>query len=442
VGSGLSNYAISYAGGTFSVTKDPTSIVYTGFVEGDYLGTYTASAMVSGSTGLHPQGATVHFSLSQIPPNGELQGCSGTVDASGFASCQMQLIQPAGTYGITASFLGNNNYEASSTSATLSVGVSDTSLVYTGPSLSANGVPLRVSAQFTDTSAGTPISGRPISFVLGAQGCSGVTNASGEASCTIASVSQPLGPASITTSFAGDGFYLAKSTTSSVLVFEYATGGSFVIGSSQAIVHSDVTFWGARWTRVNMPGAPPPFKGFAPQQTRPACGAGFQFALGSVNPPATVPAYMAVIASTSITQSGSTVVGDSPKIVIVRTAAGYTPDPGTPAPERWSRLSVRVGIGGQTRAVIRVLRCDFGKVIENPASTQGDFQGVVMYLLAPIANFFTATDDPKWKAIPPIVFVKRKMQVEGRPIRPAKPPLTRIKNFRTTRGAAPATSRP
>jgi len=222
VGSGLSNYAISYAGGTFSVTKDPTSIVYTGFVEGNYLGTYAASAMVSDSTGLHGQGTVVHFSLSHLPPDGELQGCSGTVDASGFVSCSMQLTQPAGTYEIIASFLGNDNYVPSSTATTITVTVSGTSLVYTGPSQIANDRPLTVSAVFIDTFTGTPISGEMISFSLGAgaraQGCQGTTNGAGMVSCTIANVSQPPGPGSITTSFAGNAYYLPKSTTTSVLI--------------------------------------------------------------------------------------------------------------------------------------------------------------------------------------------------------------------------------
>ena len=37
---------------------------------------------------------------------------------------------------------------------------------------------------------------------------------------------------------------------------------------------------------------------------------------------------MAVIASASVTRSGSTISGDSPRIVIVKTASGYAPNPG------------------------------------------------------------------------------------------------------------------
>jgi hypothetical protein len=48
----------------------------------------------------------------------------------------------------------------------------------------------------------------------------------------------------------------------------------------------------------------------------------------SSNPPGAVPAYMAVIASTSLTQSDAGISGDSPRIVIVRKDPGYAPNPG------------------------------------------------------------------------------------------------------------------
>jgi len=48
----------------------------------------------------------------------------------------------------------------------------------------------------------------------------------------------------------------------------------------------------------------------------------------SSNPPDSVPPFMAVIASSSITKSGATISGDVPKIVIVKTNPGYGPSPG------------------------------------------------------------------------------------------------------------------
>jgi hypothetical protein len=41
-----------------------------------------------------------------------------------------------------------------------------------------------------------------------------------------------------------------------------------------------------------------------------------------------VPSYMAVVVSTSISQSGSTISGDVHQVVIVETGSGYAANPG------------------------------------------------------------------------------------------------------------------
>ena len=45
-------------------------------------------------------------------------------------------------------------------------------------------------------------------------------------------------------------------------------------------------------------------------------------------PPATVPEYMEVIAASKITQSGSTITGNAPEVVVVKTNPGCLPNPG------------------------------------------------------------------------------------------------------------------
>ncbi len=203
-----------------------TTTVYTGAIAGDYLGTVTLSAAIFDASSGLPTGAGtgVHFSLRQ-PGVGqpELQGCSGTVDAAGHASCSLQIQQPAGSYTIIATELGDGTYMPSTISAPFTVPASPTSLAYTGPSLIEHGLPVTVSALFTDNFTGMPISGQVIVFTLGMQSCSGTTDGNGVASCTINNVSQPLGPASIQVSFAGNGDYPANSTTSSVVVFSRYT---------------------------------------------------------------------------------------------------------------------------------------------------------------------------------------------------------------------------
>jgi uncharacterized repeat protein (TIGR01451 family) len=110
-----------------------------------------------------------------------------------------------------------------------------------------------------------------------------------------------------------------------------AVSAQFVIGDLNAIVGDTVTFWGAQWAKNNaLSGGPAAdaFKGFT--DTVPAnCGGTWISRPGnSSQPPDSVPLFMAVIASSTVTKSGSTINGDIPKIVIVRTNPGYGPSPG------------------------------------------------------------------------------------------------------------------
>jgi hypothetical protein len=119
-----------------------------------------------------------------------------------------------------------------------------------------------------------------------------------------------------------------------VLTFAFAPGGgSFVIGDKNAGVGTSVTFWGAQWAKDNsLSGGPAPrsFKGFAENPTTPTCGAGWTADPGNSTPPpdGPLPAYMAVIVTSSADKSGSTISGSTVHIVIVKTNPGYAPNPG------------------------------------------------------------------------------------------------------------------
>jgi hypothetical protein len=137
----------------------------------------------------------------------------------------------------------------------------------------------------------------------------------------------------ITTTVNDDG---GSTTTTSceVVVFAFAPGGgSFVIGDQNSAVGTSVTFWGAQWSKLNsLSGgtAPAAFKGFALNPNTPSCGTGWSTDPGNSTPPPAgpLPAYMAVIVSSSISQSGSQISGNTPHIVVVKTNSGYAPNPG------------------------------------------------------------------------------------------------------------------
>ena len=206
-------------------------------------------------------------------------------------------------------------------------------------------------ATVTDTNPGTKSAPTgTVSF-----GSSGPGSFSGGGSCTLAptgpdtaSCQVPYTPAStpatpvrsdtITATYSGDGAHASSqgSTTVKVLSITPLAHGSFVIGDQNASVGNTVTFWGAQWSSVNgLSGGPAPssFKGFASNTPNnpPNCGDSWTSQPGnSSGPPDTVPQYMAVIASSSITKSGSTISGNAPTVVVVKTNPGYGPNPGHP----------------------------------------------------------------------------------------------------------------
>ena len=119
-----------------------------------------------------------------------------------------------------------------------------------------------------------------------------------------------------------------------VLIYGTAKGGSFVIGSNNTAVNTSVYFWGSQWAKNNplTASAPGAFKGFEDQPPLPDCGQTWTTDPGNSTPPPSgpLPAYMAVIVSSSISKSGSTITGNTPHLVVVRTNPGYQPDPGHP----------------------------------------------------------------------------------------------------------------
>ena len=148
--------------------------------------------------------------------------------------------------------------------------------------------------------------------------------------------STPVRTDTITATYNGDTTHTGSTGTTSVKVLSITllARGSFVIGDNNATVGNNVTFWGAQWSSLNSlsgGSAPASFKGFASHISNnpPQCGDRWTGDPGnSSGPPATVPQYMAVIASGSIAKTGSTISGDAPKVVVVKTNPGYAPDPG------------------------------------------------------------------------------------------------------------------
>jgi uncharacterized repeat protein (TIGR01451 family) len=115
--------------------------------------------------------------------------------------------------------------------------------------------------------------------------------------------------------------------------FAFPAGGVFAIGNlTPHGIGAKVNFWGSQWAKNNtLSGgdAPNSFKGFENSNAAPTCGSTWTTSPGnSSGPPPTVPQYMAVVVSSTITKQGNTISGDVKKIVVVYVDPGYGPSPG------------------------------------------------------------------------------------------------------------------
>ena len=213
------------------------------------------------------------------------EACSATTGPSGDATCSITPSEAAGTYTVAAGFTGDTEYKASAASEPFVVTKEETTTVYTGPTVILQGQPATLSGRLLEDGT-KPIPGRPLTLTLGtgatAQSCTGTTDASGDAQCTVAATT-PLGPQPLRAGFAGDPYYLPSAdATRTAIVFAFPSRGAFVLGDRTAATAGSrsVTFWGAQWSGLNQltgGSAPASFKGFADATSTtppPAAGRG------------------------------------------------------------------------------------------------------------------------------------------------------------------------
>ena len=328
----LVSITISTGASAVTASQLPTTLTYNGATSGDFHDPVTLSARLTLSgTSAPVANQTITFTIGT-------QSCPGLTNASGIASCNLTLNQIPGSYTVSASFAATGLFQASNTSAPFAITREETTLSYTGDRVIANNTTAHLSGVLLEDGL-VPIAGRTVVFTLGtggsAQTCTGITNAAGVAACTIFPVNQPFGAGVAADKFAGDAFYLPSSAQATTTIFAFLTQGAFVLGDKTAVVGSSpVEFWGEDWSRQNVlsgGSAPDSFKGFAStiSTNPPACGDTWTSTPGdSSEPPDTLPPFMAVVVSSTIRKSGSTLSGNVPEIVVVKTNAGYAPNPG------------------------------------------------------------------------------------------------------------------
>jgi hypothetical protein len=280
-------------------------------------------------------GDTVSLSASGLPnglsfnDNGDRTGTvSGTIDDA------------PGTYTVTFTADDHHHLTVVTGQTVITVTREETTTTYTGPLVVAQGFPVTLSAQLLEDGAVAPSpSGQTLTLSIGGQSCTGTTDSSGIAQCTTAPVTAPLGTSvPLGASFSGDKYYLASADNSqTAIVFAFPAHGAFVLGNlsvAAAGPTTSLTWWSSDWSLLNsLSGgtAPVAFKGFAGGglSAPPACGDTWTTAGGNSPPPVgSIPSYMGVLVSNSVTKSGSAISGKTKKIVVIKTDAGYSPNPG------------------------------------------------------------------------------------------------------------------
>ncbi|MFL5830882.1 MAG: Ig-like domain repeat protein [Solirubrobacteraceae bacterium] len=344
---GDSTYARSTDTKPFTVNKEESKVTYNGAVTSHYHDPATVSATLTDPDGGDPiAGKTIVFTL------GAGDTCSAKTDASGVAKCSITPTQ-AGTQTLTASFAGDIDYVSSSDGTSFAITPEETTMKYTGPTVilaGASGATLTATlledgSNDSDGDGGSaaPSPAEKVTLSLGSQSCTDTTNSSGNVSCTIPSVTVPLGPETVGASFAGDAYYQPSSDSTTAIVFAFPSRGVFTLGdksAASATATTDLTWWSANWSQLNTlsgGAAPPAYKGFVDTVKLPttspvapsACTPNWTSSPGnSSGPPSNVPSYMGTLLTKQVSKSGSQIAGNTIHIVVVKTGSGYEPNPG------------------------------------------------------------------------------------------------------------------
>lgn len=159
----------------------------------------------------------VTFTLGPSGPT-----CSAQTDPTGTATCLVTPSQGAGPVTLTVTFAGDALFVGSSASTMFTITKEETVLKFTAtsPTQLTDGHPANFAATLKENGT-AHISGASVTFTLGsgakAQSCTGTTDPSGTATCTIV-VNQVAGPNTVRANFSGDAFYRPASDTEAVVV--------------------------------------------------------------------------------------------------------------------------------------------------------------------------------------------------------------------------------
>jgi hypothetical protein len=139
----------------------------------------------------------------------------------------------------------DNNGNVAACNGTVTVTQRATTLVYGGASAGQYSDPVTLAATLTDTATGTPLPNQQITFIIGAQSASGMTDSSGMATISL-TLNQAPGSYTVAASFGAACPYLGSSASSSFTINPedarvYYTGTLFASTSGASSYSATVT---------------------------------------------------------------------------------------------------------------------------------------------------------------------------------------------------------
>jgi hypothetical protein len=217
----------STSSAAFVVTPAVTTLTYTGANSTTNGQPVVISGVLTvGSTPLANQPVTLTLGSAS-----SAQTCNATTGPTGSASCTIASAnQPVGPNPVTAAYPGTNNYEPANAASTVQVGPVSVSTTLTVTSTTGTyGSPTTVTGTLINNYTNTPVPGETVTLKLnGTQSCTGTTNASGVATCSI-TPTEPGGTYTLSGSFGGD--------TKTVPTLLPSTGsGTFVVTKAPTTV--------------------------------------------------------------------------------------------------------------------------------------------------------------------------------------------------------------
>ena len=318
----------------------PTLLVYTGDAAGEYNDPMTLAArLTDAASGAPVSGKTLSFNFGG-------QTFTASTDGNGTARVTVTPAMTPGAVALSVSFAASGSYTGSSVSLFVNVVRDESAIRYVGKTAVADGMTQTLTALLTDPDGGAPLTGRLVTFTIGALTAVATTDSSGIASAAVTvPPSLGTGPIRLTASFAGDATNVPASTSVPVILYQPQ---SFVIWGGNTVPPKSgdrVNFWGNQWDAQVTGGDydnKADFKGWAVPAGSPialceagvhATGACWTSKAGQSFPPASIERYISVIVSTSINKATGDTAGNIAATVVVRVdpVPVYGNDPGKPA---------------------------------------------------------------------------------------------------------------